>query len=98
MPLWTTELGGKCYYAHGKQNARGVAILIGNWCPGVVKEVYRKGDRCIMLKLEIEETEYLIVNIYAPNNDHPQFFQNIIELMMKANATHYVMGEIIIWS
>jgi len=56
--------------AHGSSNFRGVAILFNK---GVDCKIYSKIldplGRYVMLKAEIEDKMYVLINIYAPNKD-----------------------------
>ena len=74
------EWGGKIFYSHGSQNSCGVAVLIRNGFNCTVKKtIIDPSGRFIMLKVDIEDKVYVLVNIYAPNKDKVtcKFFQNL---------------------
>ena len=74
------EWGGKIFYSHGSQNSCGVAVLIRNGFNCTVKKtIIDPSGRFIVLKVDIEDKVYVLVNIYAPNKDKVtcKFFQNL---------------------
>ena len=74
------EWGGKIFYSHGSQNSCGVAVLIRNGFNCTVKKtIIDPSGRFIVLKVDIEDKAYVLVNIYAPNKDKVtcKFFQNV---------------------
>ena len=91
--LWNSEWGGKGIYANGDSNAQGVALLfskaVGNRVRDVVRDVY---GHYLICKLELEEGSYCIVNVYAPNQDRPKFFQEVFEQMRFLNCAFTIMG------
>ena len=77
---WASQWGGKAIFAHGTNNARGVMILVrkkvkvkidGN---SIIKD---QEGRMVSVKFRTENEEIRLINIYAPNNDDPKFFQQI---------------------
>ena len=75
---WTSQWGGQAYFSHGESNARGVMFLINRKSPVKVNKC--TGDtqgRTLFLDIEIEGTQMVLANIYAPNQDTPIFFTNI---------------------
>ena len=74
--LWSTQWGSKIIFSHGESNARGVSILISKKAPIKIKEsISDEQGRFINLICEIENHTYQVINIYAPNNDTPSFFE-----------------------
>ena len=67
---WRNEWGGKIFSSHGSSNSGGVAILIRNGvdCSIHFLILYPLGH-FIILKVEIDDKAYALVNIYAPNRD-----------------------------
>ena len=75
---------GNTCYIHGKRsNARGVAILIkDNFEYEVLASNFDVDGNYICLTLKINALIFNLVNIYAPNNDSPEFFteiQNVVQ-------------------
>ena len=67
---WEREWGGKMLFSHGANNARGVIILVRNGFDYNVDTVKIDSQgRFILVKGKIQDVEYTVVNIYAPNKD-----------------------------
>ena len=83
---WQGEWGSKIYFSHGEFNAKGVAILIPKNIEQNFKlnELYTDNDgRLILMKCEIENNHYTIINVYCPTKDNAKgqniFLQNLKE-------------------
>ena len=77
---WQREWGGKMLFSHGANNARGVMILVRNGFDFNVETVkIDKQGRFLVVKGKIQDVEYTVVNIYAPNKDacSRKFFDNL---------------------
>ena len=64
--------------------ARGVMIMFKlqiNYT--IVKVTSDQAGRYILLDVTVDEQKLLIVNVYAPNHDSPQFFYEIIDKISK---------------
>ena len=62
----------KIYQANGEQKKAGVAILISDTMDFKPTKIKRdKEGHCIMVKGSIQQEELTILNIYAPNKEHP---------------------------
>ena len=85
--MWRSEWGGRIHFGHGDSNARGVAILLGNRFSGTVTDIAQGSEgRYLILKVKIDTYEIVIINVYAPNRDSPEFFQAVIDDMLKQNG------------
>lgn len=70
--MWEAEWGAKMFFSNGLSNAKGVAILMARDSPFTVKEIRQDGDgRSILLKLERGKESFVLGNVYAPTQDHP---------------------------
>ena len=77
---WANEWGGKAFFSHGSPNSCGVAILIRNNFNCVIqKSIVDPQGRFIILKADIQDKVYILVNIYAPNKDKVsgKFYKNL---------------------
>ena len=77
---WIKEWGSQIYFSHGSSNSRGVAILWKRGIDIVVKKSF--GDTCgrfIVLESKINDEEYILINVYAPNKDEQsvKFFHSL---------------------
>ena len=62
------EFKGQIIFNHGNSQSRGVAILIKDHLNAKIIDVYKDEDgRLIVANVEIEESIYTLVNVYAPN-------------------------------
>ena len=77
---WANEWGGKAFFSHGSPNSCGVAILIrNNFNCAIQKSNVDPQGRFIILKADIQDKVYTLVNIYAPNKDKVsgKFYKNL---------------------
>ena len=97
MP-WRHEWGAEIITAHGTSDARGVAVLFTR---GVDCKVHSKfldpQGRYIILKAEIRDKTFVLINVYAPNKNMEltHFFTNILTLLQKENLdseTNIILG------
>ena len=73
--VWRAEWGNSIFYAHGTTAARGTCILIKNSCTHVKHNVSSdENGRYLILDITISSERYTLASIYAPNEDHPEFF------------------------
>ena len=81
-----------CYFNSYRSNARGVAILVSKNCP--IKILSTENDTSgnfLSLKCEYEENLLLICVIYGPNEDSPEFFDQIFEYYECSNITNCII-------
>jgi len=81
-------MGAEIIMSHGSSNSRGVAILINK---GVDYTPHSKITdplgRYIILKAEIKEKIYVLINIYAPSKDKEsfKFFSDLLAMLKNEN-------------
>ena len=86
--VWKTEWGQHAIFNHGSSNSRGVAILFNNINRKNVRCLYQDNrGRCIICEVSINNIEILVVNVYAPNLDEPEFFTDIFD---RISTTAYI--------
>ena len=76
----TKEWNGRIFFCNGSNHARGVSILLRKNLPVDVVNVHSKGDgRAVALRLDYQNSSYLIVNIYAPTKlrDKRLFYKSL---------------------
>ena len=81
---WIKEWGSQIYFSHGSSNSRGVAILLKKGIDIVGKKSF--GDTCggfIVIESKINDEEYILINVYAPNKDEQsvKFFHSLFNIM-----------------
>ena len=89
------EWGGQVVYSNGESNARGVAILIAKKMK--IDKIKSESDcngRIVQLSFQINDATFKIINVYAPNDDKPEFFSDIFDKMQKSTEDHILlMGD-----
>lgn len=71
--IWQAEWGAKIHFSNGQSNARGVAVMMARDSQFTVQEVKKDNDgRVIILKLARGTEVFVVANIYAPTQDHPE--------------------------
>ena len=82
------EWGNDIYFASFTSNSRGVAILVNDNIEYKVIEVLRDiNGNFLILHIKAFEREFLLVNIYGPNNDSPDFFSALQETISNVGLT-----------
>lgn len=70
---WKKEWGGDMYFSHGSSNSTGVAILFPkDFSVKVVKEVKDTGGRLIILETLVNDSKFLLINLYNANTEKDQ--------------------------
>ena len=78
--LWHSQWGGPLYLSHGNFNARGVIILLRRGLDILVNGVKTDSEgRYCIIKFKSHNTQFVLCNVYAPNNDNPLFFLNLLK-------------------
>jgi exonuclease III len=69
--IWKDDWKGNIYFSHGSSNSKGVAILIPhNIQYDIEDKITDEDGRILILKIKLNNTAYIICNIYAPTLDH----------------------------
>ena len=69
-----------CNYSANERAARGVCILTQKNMPIKVSEAQADAQgNLIKLRVEYDGEEICLYNIYGPNDDSPDFFQDIFD-------------------
>ena len=65
------------------------------FCPGlqvvVAKIIKDVNGRFVLIDIEIEGKRFAIVNVYAPNEDKPEFFLDLFSEMSKMQAADKII-------
>ena len=90
--LFKLEWGGPMFFSHGEQNSRGVAIAIKKDLSTKMEVKFKDNQgRALMVQIELSGQSFLLVNIYAPNKDDPEFFQTVFEEISKIDNIDYTI-------
>nr|BAC82624.1 pol-like protein [Ciona intestinalis] len=91
--LWEMEWQGEILWANGTNNSRGVAILFNKRLSyEVLNHAADPIGRWLMATIKINGTILTITNIYGPNRDEPQFFEDLFQKLL---ITQYTGATII---
>ena len=85
---WKNEWGGEIILSHGSPNSCGVAILLKKGVDCVIhSKILEPQGRYIILKAEIKDKMYVLINIYAPNKDTciTKFLNTLLFTLRKEN-------------
>ena len=70
---WNDEFNGQLFFSHGKTNSCGVVIAFyGNINYSVQKQLIDSEGRILILEVEIENENYLLINLYNANTEIEQ--------------------------
>ena len=84
---WKQQWGEKAWFCSHTSNSRGVAILIRNNLSVVLDSVYSDPDgRVLIISASIDDVPLILVNVYGPNHDNPDFF---LEVFSKVDKLKY---------
>ena len=73
-----SEWGFEAYFSSYTTNSRGVMVLLNNTFEHKVNRVKTdKNGNFIILELNIDGKNITLVNLYGPNEDKPEFYENI---------------------
>ena len=87
------EWGYKSYFASYNSNSRGVAILFNNNLDFFVKKVYKDIlGNYIFVTVTIMERDFLIVSLYGPNRDDPEFYAELEERINDVGFENIIIG------
>ena len=87
------EWGYTAYFSSKNSNSRGVAILFNNDFEFKVKGIYKDNDgNFIMVHafITLMNKDVLLVNVYGPNRDEPEFYINLNEQIKAKNIPNLI--------
>lgn len=80
------QWGNDCLFSFGTSNSRGVAILFSkNTDYKIHSHTACPNGNYIIADITLENKRLTLINIYGPNDDSPEYFQNIIDLAQTFN-------------
>jgi exonuclease III len=89
---WKQEWGYKGYFSSHTDNSKGIAILINNTFKyNVHNEIIDKEGNYLILDITIQKYRITLVALYGPNNDSPNFFTNIQDMVARIQNTSIIM-------
>ena len=91
---WASEWGGRIIFDHGTSEARVCAILLKKGTQIHMHDVVRSTiGRYIMIKFAINGKDNMVIcNLYAPNTDTPEFFQEVMSKIECTRSDYHIIG------
>lgn len=94
MYLWRSQWGGNVLYSNGSTASRGVLILIKRGLEyEILNEIKDEHGRYIITEIEIEDFSFVLCNVYAPNQDTPNFFKEVKAQINGLENRNVIIGE-----
>jgi len=88
-----SEWGYECFFASFTTQSRGVAILLNNNFDFKIKNVTRDPQgNYIILTLKTMEKEIVLINVYGPNRDEPEFYDSLINKIKETQNLNVIMA------
>ena len=93
--FFRSQWNNECLFSSGTSNYRGVAILFNKTVDFKINNSISDPEgNYIICDLSVADNRFTLINLYGPNKDTPQFFQNIIEIAETIeNANMMICGD-----
>ena len=92
--FFRSQWNNECLFSSGTSNSRGVAICF-NKTVGfkihVNNSISDPEGNYIICDLSVADNRFTLINLYGPNKDTPQFFQNIMEIAETLENTNLMI-------
>ena len=93
IKLYETEWGSKWCTASCSSNSRGAAILFKpNSKLQIKKTACDHNGRHVICTVQMDTSLYTFCNIYAPNDDSPEFFNSVFKTLAKFSEENIIIG------
>ena len=93
MPIWRSQWKGDIIYSHGTTSKAGVAIMFDHKFKYTIqKSTIDDNGRFLIVDIIVNDEVYTLINIYAPNDDDPNYFQNIFVKQLEHANTNIIIG------
>ena len=90
--LVRAQWGYECILSGSRRDARGVGIFFrNNFHYKLITDRSDRDGNLIIVKIEVNETVFVIVNIYGPNQDSPDFYRHVYHEVCSTEADFIVM-------
>ena len=91
--LWSSEWGFSAIFSSVSSSSAGVCILFNNNFQFEIKKQFSDpGGRFILVDLKLENKTITLGNIYAPNDDNPNFFKNVLSHLLPFECEDIILG------
>ena len=84
--------GGRGVFSYKSSNARGMAILFDQNAKYVIKKSKCDNDgNYVALSIQCGFLEFSLISLYEPNNDHPDYFRDIEQILLEYDDPHKIV-------
>ena len=91
--LWLAEWGYRDLFSSLSSSRAGVSILFNNNFSFEIQKYFSDPQgRFITVDIKTEDKIITLQNIYAPNNDDPNFFKSVFNNLSTFECEHLVLG------
>jgi exonuclease III len=93
---WGFQWKGKSFWCNGSSSSKGVAVLFKQNFSYLPTDIYKDNEGRIMsFQINLDNKEYRISNIYAPNNANERrvFIQKLQTLLSTLNTAQVIAGD-----
>ena len=88
-----SEWGYECIFSSFTSQSRGVAILFKNNFDFKLNNVINdENGNFVIANIHTNDIDITLANIYAPNDDNPEFFHKVKELLLREGNPNIVIG------
>ena len=90
---WLSEWGFKILFSHGSSDSRGTCILFkSNFDLEIVKYITDSNGRFVIADIIADNKKFTLVNLYAPNEDKPEFLDEIFDTLKEFECESIIIG------
>ena len=91
--FWSSQWGSHCWFSNFASNSRGVGILIKSNHKISVNSVDRDPDgRFLILDIIIDGFHMILVNLYGPNKDDPDFYFEVFAKLDNLDSSRLIVA------
>ena len=91
--IWTSEWGYKTLFSCCSSNKAGVGILFNNnFNLKILKAFVDPNGRFVICDIETNSKLLTLANVYAPNEDNPDFFQAVFSHLSSFHCEEIIIG------
>ena len=91
---WTSEWGFSAIFSSYSSASAGTCILFNNNFEfQILKQLSDPEGRFVIADIKTEGKILTLANIYAPNDDNPTFFKNVLNQLVSFDCGEIVLGR-----
>ena len=90
---WSTQWGGHTWLSSFASNSRGVGILVKSSVSVSTNKIVKDPEgRYVILDALFNGLHLILVNVYAPNNDDPDFFLDLFAVLDNMDLSRLIVA------